>query len=140
MLVVEKEGNLCGRMYRREDGTVLTADCPTGHAIAARKRYQWLSASIAGLLLMMGSLFGVERSLRNKHEESLVTQRAMQKWEQFKLWVGITQPTPIIAPPPIGPGMIMGEICVFPTKQSTNSPAKTTTQTANGTGTVQGKP
>lgn len=29
-LIVEKEGNMCARFYRRSDGTILTADCPVG--------------------------------------------------------------------------------------------------------------
>lgn len=29
-LVREKEGNLCGRFYRRRDGTVMTDNCPVG--------------------------------------------------------------------------------------------------------------
>src|SRR5262245_11466437 len=36
-LIIEKEGKLCARIYRREDGTVLTRDCPVGLA-ALRKR------------------------------------------------------------------------------------------------------
>ena len=29
-LVEEREGRLCLRFYQREDGTVLTSDCPVG--------------------------------------------------------------------------------------------------------------
>ena len=29
-LVEEREGRLCIRFYQREDGTVLTSDCPAG--------------------------------------------------------------------------------------------------------------
>ena len=29
-LVEEREGRLCVRFYQREDGTVLTSDCPEG--------------------------------------------------------------------------------------------------------------
>jgi hypothetical protein len=29
-LIVAREGKLCGRVYHRKDGTVLTADCPVG--------------------------------------------------------------------------------------------------------------
>ena len=37
-LLVEKEGKLCVRYWQRTDGTVLTADCPTGVATRRRKR------------------------------------------------------------------------------------------------------
>ena len=32
-LIRESEGGLCLRLYRRADGTVLTADCPVGCAM-----------------------------------------------------------------------------------------------------------
>jgi hypothetical protein len=38
-LILESEGKLCARIYRRSDGTVLTADCPVGRGrISARRR------------------------------------------------------------------------------------------------------
>lgn len=52
-LVEETEGVFCGRLYRRPDGTVLTADCPVGLAekarIAARKAAR-RGLAFAGLL------------------------------------------------------------------------------------------
>jgi len=37
-LIRESEGHLCVRLYRRADGTVLTADCPVGLRHAFRRR------------------------------------------------------------------------------------------------------
>lgn len=37
-LIRESEGRLCLRLYRRKDGTVLTADCPVGVRSALRRR------------------------------------------------------------------------------------------------------
>jgi hypothetical protein len=53
-LIREKEGNICGRFYRRGDGTVLTADCPVGahHKIRRKRRLTALAASLAGFLMM----------------------------------------------------------------------------------------
>jgi hypothetical protein len=46
LLILEKEGNLCIRLYRRTDGTVLTEDCPVG---VRRKRLRLLGVvAIAG--------------------------------------------------------------------------------------------
>jgi hypothetical protein len=28
--VLQKEGRICGKLYKRADGTVITKDCPTG--------------------------------------------------------------------------------------------------------------
>ncbi len=48
LLVLEKEGNLCVRLYRRTDGTVLTVDCPVG---VRKKRLR-----IVGVLAIGGGL------------------------------------------------------------------------------------
>jgi hypothetical protein len=37
-LIQEAEGHICMRLYRRSDGTVLTADCPVGLRYALRRR------------------------------------------------------------------------------------------------------
>src|SRR5688572_574038 len=56
-LVAEREGQrLCLRLYRREDGTVITSDCPVG---AQRKRLRarvWasLSGAVASALVFAG--------------------------------------------------------------------------------------
>ena len=43
-LIRESEGHLCVRLYRRVDGTVLTADCPVGLRRAVRRRLLRLAA------------------------------------------------------------------------------------------------
>lgn len=37
-LIREMEGKVCGRLWRRADGTVITADCPVGVRRAMRRR------------------------------------------------------------------------------------------------------
>lgn len=53
-LIIEKEGKLCGRIYRRADGTVLTKDCPVGLA-EVRRRALWMSAKVAAALLVIAA-------------------------------------------------------------------------------------
>src|SRR6266436_4750754 len=49
-LLVETEGRICTRFYRRPDGKILTEDCPVGlRAKAARVRRR-LSFAISGAL------------------------------------------------------------------------------------------
>ena len=50
-LIQQKEGNVCVRLYRRPDGTVITADCPVG--IAATSRPLWWG--VAALVALMSS-------------------------------------------------------------------------------------
>ena len=49
-LIAEKEGNLCGRLYRRADGTVITADCGGGWKLRARKFGTLAGAACAAIL------------------------------------------------------------------------------------------
>ena len=46
-LLVQKEGNVCVRFYRRADGTVMTSDCPVG---VRRRRVRRVVAIAAGAL------------------------------------------------------------------------------------------
>jgi hypothetical protein len=57
--VREREGRTCVRYFRRQDGTVLTRDCPVGLR-AVRQRFTRAVAALAGmcLALISGTLFG----------------------------------------------------------------------------------
>jgi hypothetical protein len=48
-LIEEAEGRVCVRLYRRRDGTVLTADCPVGLRYAVRRRL--LRLATAGVVM-----------------------------------------------------------------------------------------
>ncbi len=48
--IIEHEGRLCVRYFQREDGTVLTKDCPVGFA-AVRRRFLQICASAAACAL-----------------------------------------------------------------------------------------
>lgn len=56
-LIQEKEGNLCGRLYRRADGTVLHAeDCPVGVVARQWRRVRsWAGAAASFVLLVLGA-------------------------------------------------------------------------------------
>lgn len=60
-LVERREGRLCGRFFRRRDGTVLTRDCPVGWR---RKAAFALAAALALLALV-----GVALALRSASDE-----------------------------------------------------------------------
>jgi Carboxypeptidase regulatory-like domain len=56
-LLVETNGNLCTRLYRRADGTVLTADCPVGLKVKVarvRRRIGWAIAGAMGFATAWG--------------------------------------------------------------------------------------
>jgi hypothetical protein len=54
-LVREREGRVCVRLYRRADGTMLTADCPVGLRAVRRQLGMALTGAVA--LLVTGVAF-----------------------------------------------------------------------------------
>ncbi len=58
-LIKTHEGNLCVRIYRRKDGTVLTSDCPVGRRRLFDQRlrqFAWVS-TVIGLVWEVFRLF-----------------------------------------------------------------------------------
>jgi hypothetical protein len=56
-LLSETNGNLCTRLYRRADGTVLTEDCPVGVRVKihrVRRRVGWAIAGALGFATAWG--------------------------------------------------------------------------------------
>ena len=61
-LIRAKEGNLCVRFAQREDGTILTQDCPVGFERAkqgALRPWRAFAAGIAAVLATLSSLLGI---------------------------------------------------------------------------------
>jgi hypothetical protein len=84
-LLVEKEGRLCVRYFRRQDGTVLTRDCPVGKARLARRMQiaAWATAGAAvaavGTALASAGLLDRQscRSLTRFFQPAATTERAV---------------------------------------------------------------
>jgi hypothetical protein len=66
-LVMRNEGRLCVRFYRREDGTVLTQDCPRGLAALrwrARRTTLLFAAALAAMCLLLFGVLGAAVGVR----------------------------------------------------------------------------
>jgi hypothetical protein len=50
LVAANSGGRLCGRLYRRADGTVLTSDCPVGLRARVRRVSRRLSAALAAAM------------------------------------------------------------------------------------------
>lgn len=51
-LIAEKEGQMCVRLSRRADGTLITNDCPVGQETQTRRRRRgWTIAAIVAVLI-----------------------------------------------------------------------------------------
>lgn len=71
-LIGASEGRICGRLYRRVDGTVLTKDCPVGWR-AVQKR----AARLAGAALsMVLGLFSISFGQSKDEKVCKITQQA----------------------------------------------------------------
>ena len=56
-LVVQAEGRLCVRFYRRADGTILTKNCPVGLRALRRRAARVATASASAALSFFAGLF-----------------------------------------------------------------------------------
>jgi len=67
-LLVRTEGRVCGRLYRRADGTVLTRDCPTGLRALRRRASRAAAAAVAALLSLPVFASSARKPQLNVHD------------------------------------------------------------------------
>src|SRR5688572_5083696 len=70
-LIIEKEGNLCARIYRRADGTILTRDCPLGWRVARRSMACFAIKIAAAIVFMLAVASHASLASRNRQREAL---------------------------------------------------------------------
>ncbi len=70
--LINSEGRVCLRLFRRSDGTILTQDCPVGWE-ALKKRVSRAAAAIFALLM---GIFGGILSLKSLESLSSLTDYA----------------------------------------------------------------
>src|SRR5258708_12517759 len=51
-LLREKEGQLCARLYRRADGTILTSNCPAGLRVIGRNLSRMAGAAMSAMITL----------------------------------------------------------------------------------------
>ena len=87
-LITKTEGRICGRIYRRSDGTILTKDCPVG--VQARvKRVTKLAGAVFASII---GLFSVAFSQTEKKKDEtckIVSQGKVIREESKSELVGI---------------------------------------------------
>jgi hypothetical protein len=76
-LLLNSEGRLCVRFYKRADGTVLTKDCPVGWQ-ALKKRISRTAAAFVSLLFGLLSGLGLMSLMSPKKERLLMGAVAYQ--------------------------------------------------------------
>jgi hypothetical protein len=113
-LLLKSEGRLCVRFYQRNDGTVITQDCPVGWK-AFQQRVSKVSAAVVSLVIGLFTSLGFTLAY-NKITES-----------NYERTMGaVAYPTPKRTATPKttpSPRVIMGDIAEpMPTPKTTPSP------------------
>ena len=98
-LIMNSEGRVCARFFRRADGTVITKDCPVGWA-AVKKRMSKVWTAFASIMITAVGSIGIT---------SFMTQ---QNEKEFEVMGGIGVENPHI--PEHSPQPEMGEIPAEP--------------------------
>jgi hypothetical protein len=106
-LIIEKEGQLCGRLYRRADGAILTADCPVGLAAVRRKAVRLL-AFAAALLLGAINVFAY-----------IAPSGARARLRQFEPFAAIANRLSPAPATPVLPGNFLAGAIVLPSPPTT---------------------
>lgn len=85
-LIRSKEGRMCVSIFRRTDGTILTADCPVGARLGRRMSLALTSflAATIGLLLSTAGYLGVPSIV-------VVRLRDLEPFNRINRW--LTPPT-----------------------------------------------
>ena len=120
-LIREKEGRVCGRLYRRADGTLLTADCPVGRR-HGRIRLRRLVGRCAAAVLLTGCFLvggtALARSSSDKRDGSFGSWMRTT-YQAVERWIGLAD-EPEIDVTPVR--LLLGRICL-PDLPPTPNPA-----------------
>lgn len=123
-LIREKEGRLCGAIFRRADGTVLHADdCPAGLAARQWRRFKnWIGAGASLVLLMLGigRVQGGEKTGDAQPQPSLPREGRLMGEICLPTPTPSATPQPTPVPPAERP--ILGAVHVVPTPTPTPDP------------------
>ena len=102
-LVEASEGKVCARFYRRADGTVLTADCPVGLALVAKRARRMAAGAVATSL---GAIAAVLAFLASTPMRRLVDVEGMRRAVSIAAThVEVAPPAPVVE----GPGAMLPE-------------------------------
>ncbi len=111
-LLTESEGRVCGRLYRRADGTIITRNCPVGLRLV-RKKLAGLVGRVAAAVVLAGGVFGLFKTLASMHEGNGVTR--LEPFATVQRWLDPINSAPVM----------MGEIYIPPAAGVTGGPGAT---------------
>jgi hypothetical protein len=92
-LIRAKEGKLCGRYYRRRDGTMLTTNCPVG-AERYASRIKRLIATAVGVVLTSFGVMAWNRTDAESKQKSEFELKCEAAFWKIRGWLGLS-PRPV---------------------------------------------
>lgn len=110
-LVMNAEGRVCVRFYRRADGSIITEDCPVGWTKVKHRTKVFATAALSMVMALLSGVFIV----------SLFTK---QKPLMGDLRIPFTTPTPPLE-------LTMGAIALPPSNRPTNTNSSTPKSNTN---------
>lgn len=72
-LIAKSEGRICGRLYRRSDGTVITKDCPVGLRAIRRRVAKTAGAVFATVMSLASVVMGQKQPSKDESCQRQVT-------------------------------------------------------------------
>lgn len=109
-LIINAEGRLCVRFYRRADGSVLTKDCPVGWA-AIKQRVSRVAVAMFSLLVGLMTGLGFASLFQTKRPMVLMGETVGKPNSNY-LMGNFAVPTP--TPKPKEHDALMGAIAIAP--------------------------
>ena len=100
-LIAKNEGKICGRIYKRADGTVLTKDCPVGLRAYYKRTARFAGAALGAIIGLFSVSFAQSNSKKDKTckitSETTLLRAEIKKGENL-IEGTITDPSGAVVP------------------------------------------
>ena len=93
-LLLNSEGRVCVRFYKRADGTVLTKDCPVGWR-ALKQRVSKTATAFASLIIGLLSALGLTSFFSQSNKENVVGRITIENSNYRTMGAIAIEPTPV---------------------------------------------
>jgi hypothetical protein len=123
-LLTKTEGRVCGRVWQRADGTILTRDCPRGlallrkRALAALTMAATLVLAVLGFALVRGKGKSCAATVADDAEatwfDRVITSRAIEAREELRTTHTLGPVVDKLFPVPVVPRVVMGKMKYVP--------------------------
>jgi hypothetical protein len=107
-LILKKEGNLCVRFAQREDGTIITDDCPVGSSRTRFVHQPWQALryfAALTLAVIVAVINGEAKPIKKAKRQTIHAKKARTPIAEKHRWMGggisFCPPTPTPTPRPV---------------------------------------